>query len=355
MVAPIGKTGGVTNHTKMLLKEYKNMNDKIKVVNISPEKDYKYLNSIIKLYKRTVYLLLYLLFYSNDFDVIHIQASGPIGGFLPAIVSSFTKQFSKNHLIITFHHGNAETFINNHKTLFRYVIMKADLLLLVSQDQKRIISKIYGEEILNKTKVIPNGFDDEIVNNVIKNTPKEKSDFINLINVANLYQVKGQENLIKAISILTKEYKIQNIKCKIFGEGPLREKLNSLIKNNDIQNFIALQGWQPQKEIMRQLSNSDFFIMPSIKEGSPLAVFEALGFGLPVIASNVGGIPDVIIDERYGILITPEKPEELSNAIKYAISKKWNREIIIEYSKKFSWKNIAKTTYNEYESLVAQK
>ena len=355
MVAPISKTGGVTNHTKMLLKEYNKLNDNIKVFNISPKKDHKYLDSVIKFYKRTIYLFFYLILNGNDFDIVHIQASGPMGGFLPAIVSSFTRQFSKSRLIVTFHHGNAEEFIKNHKKLFQYVIQKADLLILVSQDQKNIISKIYGEKILHKIKVITNGFDDEVTSKYLDQPkPKEKNDIVNLINVANLLRVKGQDTLIQSIHILTHEKGVTNIKCKIFGDGPQRGKLQTLIEKNGVEENIALMGWQPQEVIMKQLSDSDIFVMPSKKEGSPLAVFEALGFGLPVIASNVGGIPDVINEELYGILVTPQNPEELAKAIIYATSKKWDRKKIIEYSKKFSWKNIAKITYGEYERLKSQ-
>jgi glycosyltransferase involved in cell wall biosynthesis len=352
MVAPIGKTGGVTNHTKMLLKEYNKLNKKIIVFNISPEKDHKYLGSIIKLYRRTIHLFLHLILNGNDYDIIHIQASGPMGGFLPAIVSSFTRQFSKSRLVITFHHGNAEEFIRNHRQLFHYVLKKTDLMILVSQDQKRIIQEAYDDTPLNKIRVIGNGFDDDITGKCARHAePTGNKRTVELINVGNLLPVKGQDILIKAITIIFHERGRKDIRCRIFGDGTEKAKLEALIKENGLQNIVTMMGWQPHEEIMKQLSNSDIFLMPSLKEGSPLVLFEALGCGLPVIASNVGGIPEIINDKRYGLLVSPENPEELAMAIESAASISWNRDEIREYALRFSWKNIARTTFAEYEDL----
>jgi glycosyltransferase involved in cell wall biosynthesis len=355
MVGPLEKTGGVSNHTFMLLKEYKNMGVYVREYNISSQHNYlNFLNNIIKLFKRTILLFLFLIFYRKRFDIIHIQASGPIGGFLPAMIASFTKVFFRFTLVITFHHGKSELFIKNHKKIFKFVINKTDLLILVSQEQKEIIQRYFNKEYSEKIIVISNGYDKQMTEKLYqtKQISMERNDFINIINVSNLYPIKGQQYLISAIYILIKKYKITNIKCKIIGEGPLFNELNSLIHKYDLQQNIFLLGWLPQNEIRKYLIKSDFFVLPSLNEGSPLVLFEALGFGLPIIGSKIGGIPDIITSDNYGLLVKPGDPIKLAEVINNAISKKWDKEKIIDYSKKYSWRNIAQMTYDSYQRVI---
>ena len=86
MVGPIERTGGgVSNHTTIIIKEYQKNGIKVKLFNESPNRNYShYANNMLKLLRRTIILFFYLIFFRNDYDVIHIQSSGPLGGFLPA-------------------------------------------------------------------------------------------------------------------------------------------------------------------------------------------------------------------------------------------------------------------------------
>ena len=96
---------------------------------------------------------------------------------------------------------------------------------------------------------------------------------------------------------------------------------------------------------------ADLFVLPSLFEGNPTVMFEALGVGLPFIGTNVGGIPEIIISDEYGLLCEPANPKDLAENIMIGLNKEWNREKIMEYANQFTWENIANKTREIYELI----
>lgn len=350
IVGPIIKTGGgVSNHILMLIKEYRKKGVNVRELNISPNHNYGlYINSILIVYKRTILLFFYLIFFLKRYDVIHIQSSGPIGGFLPAITSCFTRKLFNFKLVTTFHHGESEKFIKKHKGLFEFVLSNTDLLILVSEEQRRLIQKYFNVDYSKKLVVIPNGFDLEMSENILKNKVETKEDVINIVNLSRLFPIKGQKYLIQALHLLLNNHEIKDFRCRIIGVGPLYDELNSLISKYGLERNISLEGWLPLDKIAEYLANADFFVLPSLNEASPLVLFEALGVGLPVVATKVGGIPDIINSDDYGLLVNPRDVFKLAEAIKIASIKRWDKDKILAYSKNYTWENIAQITYNSY-------
>lgn len=125
--------------------------------------------------------------------------------------------------------------------------------------------------------------------------------------VAHLYATKGLKYLIDAAREVTKKF--PNAKFIVIGEGNQRQNLESRIKNYGLQDKIYLLG--EIQEAAKYLSAFDIFVLPSIKEGFPYAILESLAAGVPIIATKVGGIPEIINE----ILIPPQNPSALSRAI----------------------------------------
>lgn len=133
--------------------------------------------------------------------------------------------------------------------------------------------------------------------------------------VGRLVPVKGHKYLIKAMATVVKE--IPDCKLLIAGEGPLRDELISCIKEHGLDAYVSLVGFQ--KPIARFLSMLDLFVMPSLSEGLPFALLEAIVAETPVVASRCGGIPEVITSDKQGGLVLPGD----SVALAYAILELW--------------------------------
>lgn len=133
--------------------------------------------------------------------------------------------------------------------------------------------------------------------------------------VARLSPPKDHLLLIEAIAVLSATY--PDIKLLIVGDGPLRSTIETYITSNHYENLVTMLG--ERKDIANILNALDLFALTSSSEGIPMTILEAMAASLPVIATNVGGIPQVVIDEKTGFLVADKDKNGLIEAIKKLI------------------------------------
>jgi len=359
MIGPIEKAGGVATHTKAITNELLREGIGVKIYNISSSKDYlKTINLLIKIYKRTIGISIELIKSASKLDVVHVQSSGPLGGFLPAIVASFWKKILKFRLVTTFHYSKTEEFIKKYPKVLLYVLSTTDKFIVVSNKQKDLISSVLNQVPDNKLVVIPNGYDCNTLKAISKKMPREKlsidPDSKVLVNVALLREKKGQKYLIDAMDIIVNQKNMSNVLCFIVGKGPLYNTLQKQVESLNLSKNIYLTGYVSPEKLSLLLNSADLFVLPSLNEGNPTVMFEALGVGLPFVGTKVGGIPEIITSEDYGLLVEPANPQDLAEKILIALDKEWNREKILKYAEQFTWKNIAKEMVEIYEKVLMQ-
>jgi colanic acid/amylovoran biosynthesis glycosyltransferase len=141
-----------------------------------------------------------------------------------------------------------------------------------------------------------------------------------ILAVGRLVPKKGFAVLIMACKIL--QNNSVNFICRIVGDGAERRYLEGLISSNHLSEVVILEGPCTQEVLIRQyLSNADIFVMPCIitangnRDGIPTVILEAMAMGVPVVATSVAGIPEVVIDSQTGVLIEPDSAERLADAI----------------------------------------
>lgn len=201
--------------------------------------------------------------------------------------------------------------------------------LMSSQVTKRVASGLIGvsndiASFLRKrfpdtqVKCIHNG----IMNNVSARSdmPVTTRDQIGIAEpafvvgcVGRLSPVKGIEYLLRAVSLLVHERGMQSIRVAIVGGGPLQRSLETLAQQLAISEHVRFLG--ERHDVPSLLRLFDVFAMPSLHEGIPMALLEAMRAGCPVVASAVGGIPEVIRDGTDGMLVPAEDPSALAHAI----------------------------------------
>ena len=129
---------------------------------------------------------------------------------------------------------------------------------------------------------------------------------------------KGYEYILEAIEILKDEGMV--VYLNICGDGPLKESIRRKIIEKNMTSQVTLNKTKKHEELFNLIRNADMFAMSSISEGFPMAPAEAMVLGTPVIATKVGGIPELIEDGVSGLLVEPKKPKELALAIKKLLS-----------------------------------
>jgi len=142
--------------------------------------------------------------------------------------------------------------------------------------------------------------------------------------VANLRPPKGHEYLIRALHELKNEG--PDFLALLVGDGPLRGELEKLVQELELSEQVRLLGSRDREEIPEILAITDIFVLPSLWEGLPTAIIEAMAAGCPVVATNVAGIPEVVVDGKTGFLVPPRDPQALADKIKLLLQDQALRE-----------------------------
>lgn len=150
-------------------------------------------------------------------------------------------------------------------------------------------------------------------------------DEIVIANVAVLNERKGQHYLINAIAELRKQYPVHLL---LVGEGSFRETLENCVKEINAIEFVHFLGRRSDVNVV--LANSDLFVLSSNHEGLPNSLMEAMAMGLPCIATDVGGVRQLITNSSQGFVIPPKNPQKIVAAITYYLD---NKKVMKEVGK----------------------
>ena len=141
--------------------------------------------------------------------------------------------------------------------------------------------------------------------------PRPTSELI-LGTAGRLVELKGIEYLFRAVAALRREFPA--LRVEIAGSGPERQKLETAAARSGLGDCVAFLGWV--RDLTSVLPRWDVFVMPSLEEGFPIAALDAMAAGLPVVATSVGGVPELIEDGKTGWLVPPRDTEALAFRIR---------------------------------------
>lgn len=152
-----------------------------------------------------------------------------------------------------------------------------------------------------------------------------------IASVGNLLPVKGHELVIAAAKLLP------DIEAVIVGEGPQRSTLQRLIARLGLDQRVRLLGAMPQARLRSVYSACDALVLASSREGWPNVPMEAMACGIPVVASRVGGVPEIISDPRFGRLVDERTPPAFAQAISELLRTRPDRESVRAFAERYSW------------------
>lgn len=283
------------------------------------------------------------------FDLIHSHFTWSAG-----YVGARLKEMHHVPFIVTAHGYDIYSlpFIDNEwRNKIEYVLNSADRIITVSKSNRACIEKL---DVSTPVTVIPNGFRSDLfyprdpsVCRKMLNLPQDKKI---ILTVGNLEPVKGHKHLIDAIKTISSERK--DVICVIVGGGRLHHALKRQISSLGLDNIVMLAGGRPHEEIPIWINACDLFVLPSLNEGNPTVMFEALGCGKPFLGTKVGGVPDTIVSDDFGLLTEPANSDALAEMILKGLEVEWNQSTILTYVARYSWENASKETLKVYEQVL---
>ncbi|WP_399629020.1 glycosyltransferase [Sporosarcina sp. SG10008] len=310
--------------------------------------------------------------------VLHVLHSTNIGGTERAVLNyiSYNEDSTIENIVISFNGGDLDEYYMNESDFYKvtntnsatknfseiYSLIKEQKIDIVyayglrASIIARIVSRmlkiknIYGVrglqnnskgfiEILNKATMI---FVDQIVTNsesvrqylvdnhqygvnistihngtfipiIQRNLHYEKGKILRVICVANFHLIKGHAYLIEAISnLIDKGFKLE---LTLLGEGNCEKEIVRQIEKLEMQNYIKLFG--KVSDVYPYLYENHVLVLPSLSEGLPNAVMEAMATGLPIVCTDVGGSSELVGNMVNGLLVEPRNPKQIEEAIRY--------------------------------------
>lgn len=339
--------GGVSSHTYLLSQELVKRGDEVFVltypsrninnidgvhVETAPTINIKGLRGFFFFLTATFKLI--FLVKRQDIDLIHAHFLLP-----PGLIAVLAGLITRKKIAVTVHGSDIFILASNPvlRIIIKYILKRADYIAVVDQTiQKRILElKIGG--IDHKIIITPNAVDIDKYNpQTVTNLAQEiglNSIKPIILFVGNLVPQKGLKYIIEAKKLLKSDAELL-----IVGDGPLMVELKQTVKKDKISDVFFTGARQ---DVNRIMPAADVFVLPSVSEGFPITIIEALASGLPVVATHVGGIPDVVTEE-VGIIVKPGDPPALAEAL----------DLILENSEiRSKMKKAARSKAMEYSCL----
>lgn len=271
-------------------------------------------------------------------DIIHVH--WPI----PHIIFGLPMKYRWKIPMLLYIHGGELNFLNKLpaflKKYFVFLMNKADLITVNSSYTKNLVES-YGFKI--PVEIIPFGnphADSQMFPFKLKSRKV-------VLFVGRLIEVKGLDDLLGAFKIVREKHK--DVELRIVGDGPLKDRIIALSRELGVP--VTLTGYKSGIDLENEYLNASVFVLPSkpdkIGQIETLGVvtIEALSYGIPVVASNIGGIPDVIKDGKTGLLFEPGDFQDLARKImslleNLSLCEKLVREGQMHVKNNYSWERI---------------
>ena len=295
------------------------------------------------------------LVYREKVDIIHTHWLIPQG-----FIGTLVHQINGIPFIATVHGTDLAVIIKSAvlTRICSFIIRNSDAVTVNSSYTRQQLLSIIPESE-GKIHVIPMGVDLEAFSpNLPLPLKKSVPSGHGILNVGRLIALKGTQYLIKAMPHVIHKY--PDAVLVIIGSGPQEDHLTRMVRELSLDEHVRFMGNIPHNELHPYYQAADVFVLPSIlfngtTEGLGVVLLEAMAAGCPVIGSNVGGIPDIIIDGETGFLVPEQRPDILAEKIVKIFSdtdikEKFRRFGLMRVQEKFSWDVISE----QFTSVYAQ-
>ncbi len=232
---------------------------------------------------------------------------------------------------------------------FKFLVNNSQPFFTLSHYNKEKISQLPGINADN-IHVIHHGIQVNRFQAILTNSADGP---LKIVSTTWLRAVKGVSFLIEACHLLAKDQ--VDFECRIIGDGYLRADLEKQIQDHQLEEQVKLEGFLPHNKTLSCVRQSDIFVLPSLSEGIAIAVMEAMAIGLPVIVTDITGMPELVQHDQTGILVPPKDAEAIASEIKQLRDKDL-RNRLAKKGQKYVQKHFnIDININQFLSIIREK
>ncbi|QYZ80373.1 glycosyltransferase family 1 protein [Methanofollis formosanus] len=272
-------------------------------------------------------------------DIVHVQS---LGIAFPAVIS---KKILRIPYVVW--GQGSDVYLPDWftKLTSKTIIKNADVAIALTSNMKEAMKNIYNRNMA----VVPNGIELE---GYIDKSPMQKVKCREkiVLFVGRLHPIKGVRYLLLAMQILHEE--MPDTRLILVGDGEERNYLEELTDRLEMRGWVDFVGKVPHQRIPDYMCKADIFVLPSLSESFGIVNIEAMAFGLPVVATRVGGLPDIIEEGVNGYLVEAKKPDQIAHKLLILLQNNTIMEEIsinnIRKAEMFTWDKVTETIEGIY-------
>lgn len=209
--------------------------------------------------------------------------------------------------------------LHRDQHLLREKVAAAEFVVVISEYNRNVIEQHCGPSCRERLAIIHCGVDTEVFRPLDRRRDRSTNPILQILSVGTLHEVKGQQYLIEACGKL--QQRGIDFQCQLIGDGPDRNMLTQQIQELGLGRRVSLLGQRTRMQIVEMMQEADVLVAPSVpsqsgrREGIPVVLMEAMACGTAVVASDLSGIPELVENERSGLLVPPRDVEGLVAAL----------------------------------------
>ena len=268
-----------------------------------------------------------------DSGVVHLHAHF---AHSPTSVAMFASQLSGLDFSFTAHAKDIYTSEPRH---LREKIERARFVVTCTEYNKRFLTEISAGKVTPIHRIY-HGIDIDFFSRDIlgKNDDTVPTPPYRILSIARMTAKKGLPTVYRALKILCNEG--ISFRHTLIGDGEDRERIQSLIKELRLDPFIQLTGTQPHQVVLEHFRSTDVFVLGcevapnGDRDGIPNVLIESMAVGVPVVATNISAIPELVVEGETGLLVPPAQPEKMARALIRLLTDIPLRKQVIESARK---------------------
>ena len=299
--------GGMANQTRQLAELLRGEGLTVSLVRTNADYRPQWVAGVpvIRAFFRMLPYLLALWRIAGRCDVLHVMANSGWSWHLFATPAIWIARLRKTPVIVNYRGGEAESFFAGTTRFAHMTLQKASKLIVPSGFLHAVFSG-FGAQ----AAVVPNIVDVAHFNNPEPHRPIRR----HLLVARNLEPIYDNETAIRAFARVYREF--PDATLTIAGSGPLADPLKELVESEGLTGAVFFAGRLDREKMAEAYSKADIAINPSLVDNMPNSVLEALASGVPVVSTNVGGVPFIVGHEQTALLVPAGSADEMAEALR---------------------------------------
>lgn len=338
-------SGGMANQTRQLAGLLEQEGVSVELVQVNAPYRPRWVGNIkgLRAVFRMVPYLILLWRAAGKADLFHVMANSGWSWHLYATPAIWIAKIKKIPVVVNYRGGEAESFLTRALRWVKPSLARTDILIVPSG----FLQEVFGRFGFAAT-IVPN------VINLSRFSPRQRSsDDVpgpHILVARNLEPIYDNTTALRAFRIVKNQF--PNAWLTIAGSGPERAALEDMARILNIDDAVHFTGRVENEHMPELYRSADVMINPSLADNMPISVLEALASGVPIVSTDVGGVPFLVEHEKTALLVPPRDPKRMAEAMLRLLHDKQLQERLaqagLDHARLFAWESVRGKLFSEY-------